>query len=198
VSRIRRSLAAAVAAVVSLTFGVASPAAAAADVQALAGSPDATSYANGWYDSADADDVAFDLLVKHHRTVLRCAPSAFALLLPGVGPVRWLSAARAARVQGYARAGRATQARKLVSVLRAVEGVAGKGCAAAFSVAYAAYEIHQAGQRSDQFYYADNSTFRDRTGFNSCTIDIAVSEDVAEEEPTAAYPVEYRWCGPTW
>lgn len=191
--RIRRVLLAAV--VLSLTLGVATPAAAAAGSQQLVGSPHAVGYANGWHRSAYADDLAFDLLVKHHRTLLRCAPSAFSVFLPGVGPLRVLSAARAARVQRYTRASRATQTQKLESIMEVVAGLTGAGCTAAYRVARAAYIIHRVGQRTTQVYYADRSTFQDRFGFNSCTIDIVVS---GRGMTTARYVADYRFCGPTW
>jgi len=192
--RNRRAFLAAVATALCLTLGAASPAAAAGP-QPLVGSPHARGYVSGWYRSAYADVLAFDLLVKHHRTVLRCAPSAFALLLPGVGPLRALSAARALRVQRYARTARATQVQKLASVMNAVNGIAGNGCAAAYGVARAAYIIHRVGQRSAYFYYADRSTFQLRLTLNSCTVDITVSEP---GRTPARYLAGYRFCGPTW
>jgi hypothetical protein len=194
VFRILRRLPAVVAGTLLLTLAAASPAAA-AGTETLAGSPYAAGYANGWYRSAYADQLAFDLLVKHHRTVLRCAPSAFSLLLPGVGPLRSLSAARAARVQGYTRASRATQAQKLGSVVNALQGVTGKGCTAAYRVARAAYIVHKVGQQADQVYFADRSTFQQRVGFNSCVIDIVVS---GQGMTAARYLADYRFCGATW
>jgi hypothetical protein len=194
VFRYGRIFVAAVAATLSLSLGVASPAAAAGS-QSLVGSPNAEAYENGWYPSADADDLAFDLLVKHHRTLLRCAPSAFSLLLPGTGPLKVLTAARAARVEGYARAARATRVQKLESVMSVVNSVAGEGCTAAYRVARAAYIIHRAGLQAAYVYYADRSTFQARTGFNSCTIDIVVS---AQGKTAARYLAGYRYCGATW
>jgi hypothetical protein len=191
--RLRRSLAA-VAGTLLLTLGAASPVAA-AGTETLVGSPYAAGYANGWYQSVYADQLAFDLLVKHHRTVLRCAPSAFSLLLPGVGPLRTLSAARAARVQGYTRTSRTTQVQKLGSVVNALQGVTGKGCTAAYRVARAAYIVHKVGQQASHVYFADRSTFQQRAGFNSCVIDIVVS---GQGMTTARYSADYRFCGPTW
>jgi hypothetical protein len=185
---------AAVAGALCLTLGAASPAAAAGS-QSLVGSPYAAGYANGWYRSVYADQLAFDLLVKHHRTVLRCAPSAFSLLLPGTGALRTLSAARAARVQGYARSGRTTQVEKLSSVVNALQGVTGKGCTAAYRVVRAAYIVHRVGQQAAYVYYADRSTFQQRTGFNSCIIDIVVS---GQGMTAARYLADYRFCGPGW
>jgi hypothetical protein len=196
VLRNRRFLVASVAATLALTLGV-TPPAAAADPQPLAGSPYADVYPNGWHSSAIAGDLAFNLLVKHHRTVLRCAPSAFATFFPGVGPLRFLSAARALRMQRYARTGRAVQAQAqtLEVVMTAVRAVAGQGCIAAYNVVRAAYIIRRVGNRSASVYYADRSVFEVRVGFNSCTIDITVGERGRTE---ARYLSQYRFCGPTW
>ncbi|GAA0457786.1 hypothetical protein Ade02nite_06970 [Paractinoplanes deccanensis] len=168
----------------------------AAAAQPLVGSEHASGYRNGWYRSEYASGVALDLLVKHNRTILRCAPSAFSSFLPGVGPIRVLSAARALRVKDLAdTVRRATLMQKVGTIAHHLSYLGGEGCAAAYRLVRSAYHIYQVGQRADYVYFADRSTWQQRATLDVCTIDVRV----AEPGRTAfRHYAAYRFCGPRW
>ncbi|MEV4346107.1 hypothetical protein AB0J83_16690 [Actinoplanes sp. NPDC049596] len=179
---------------VALSLGLASPAEAAGS-QWLVGSQYAAGYEDGWHKSRYATDMALDVLVKHSGTILRCAPSAFTWVLPGIGPMKTLSYVVSGRVKAL---GRTLQQQTLTQRVgtMAQHIPARGGCAAARQVVQSAVLIFAVGRRASHVYYADYSTYRGTGIVNGvCTIDIRVSQ--SGYLPARHY-AQYRVCGPTW
>ncbi|MEU8814004.1 hypothetical protein [Actinoplanes sp. NPDC048796] len=179
----------------TLVISVASPASA-AGTQSMVGSQYAAGYRNGWYQSRYATEVALDLLVKHSGTILRCAPSAFTWVLPGIGPLKTLSYVATGRVKALGRVLQQQTLTQRVGTMAQHIPVRGGGCAAARQVVKSAFLIFAVGQRASHVYYADYSTYRG-AGIVSgvCVIDVRVSQ---QGYLPARHYAQYRVCGPTW
>ena len=196
-----RTLCGLTATVLTLTFGVQTPASAAETVEALRGQPYVEQFEPGVYHGTDeAFDVAVSLLLKHGVTIAQCIGSVTSWFIPGLGVVKFVGNLRTIQrlnIQKIIAAGRAATAGNKAKILRTVSstalGLTGRTCEATVRLGIAAAEIYRTAKEYGQVYYADRSTYVKRFALarNTCEIDIEVGRSRATAHST---PVSYNRC----